>query len=214
MMRFSEATGHKVVSTATADTVGRVAGFTVDPQSRAVVALELKKTASGRVLRWSDLLAFGADAVTVSGADKITEPDEPITALTGKAHHLVGKRLLSSAGDVLGKVDDVEFDPETGMVTSLLANGAGLDGRRLIGVGSYAVVVQADAPAQSPPDQPRAAAQAPAPPTPQAQPHAPAQAPAPPTPPTSAPVTQDPAQPGSPAPEWVANVTKDRPGPA
>jgi hypothetical protein len=57
-MRFTEATGRKIVSTSTAATVGKVSGFVVDPAVSSVVALQLKAY-SGEVLRWSDLTAFG-----------------------------------------------------------------------------------------------------------------------------------------------------------
>lgn len=142
-MRFSEAAGRKVVSTSTADTVGRIDEFVVDPRARAVVALKLKKTAAGDSLYWSDITAFGADAVTVTGADRIGPANADVVALTGKAHHLLGKRALSTTGDELGKVDDVEFEPDSGEITGLVLSGGRVEGIRLVGVGSYAVVVQA-----------------------------------------------------------------------
>ncbi len=144
-MMFSAATGHKVVSSSDASTVGKVKGFVVDPASRSVVAIRLKKTDSGDTLRWSDLTAFGADAVTVTGADLIGEPDESVAALTDKDHKVLGKRVLTSAGDELGSVKDVDFDPDSGSVLALvLKDSADVAGSRLLGVGSYAVVVRAE----------------------------------------------------------------------
>lgn len=61
-MLFSEGDGRKIVSTATAETVGRVKGFVVDPATRSVLALQVKKGESGDTLRWSEVIAFGADA--------------------------------------------------------------------------------------------------------------------------------------------------------
>lgn len=144
MTRFSEATGRQVVSTSTAATLGKVDEFLIDPVARSVVALRLKKTAGGDTLRWSDITAFGADAVTVLGADAIADRDPDLAELAGKDHRLLGKRVLSTAGDQLGTVEDVEFDPETGTITALLLTGAQIAGVRLLGVGSYAVVVHAD----------------------------------------------------------------------
>lgn len=143
-MLFSEAEGHSVVSTATAGTVGKVRGFVVDPSSRQVVALELKKTDTGDTLAWADMTAFGADAVTVADADAIREADGPIADLSGKDHRLVGKRALSDGGDELGKVKDVEFDPATGEITGIVVGKEQLVGGRLVGVGSYAVVIRAE----------------------------------------------------------------------
>jgi sporulation protein YlmC with PRC-barrel domain len=141
-MRFSEATGRQVVSTSTAETVGRVDDFVVDPRRRAVVALSLKRTQGGDTLLWTDIAAFGADAVTVTSADKIVDAAPAIVALSGKEHRLVGKRVLTADGDDIGTVDDVEFDAGTGTITSLLLSSGDVEGARLVGVGSYAVVVR------------------------------------------------------------------------
>ena len=143
-MRFSDATGRKVVSTATAETVGKIDGFVVDPKSRAVLAVQVKKSDGGDTLAWSDIMAFGADAVTVTATDKLTDAGDEVAALSGKDHHLVGKRVLSTSGDELGKVDDIDFDPESGMLTTLFVGDRKVAGARLVGVGSYAVVVRAE----------------------------------------------------------------------
>ena len=145
-MLFSEARGRKVVSTSTAETVGKIDDYVVDQASHAVVALTLKKSGSGDTLRWSAMTAFGTDAVTVVGAEVITPADDEIAALKGKGHRLVGGRVLSSLGDEMGKVADVEFDPETGIITALHLDDQQVEGVRLIGVGSYAVVVEAAGP--------------------------------------------------------------------
>ncbi|MGA8210587.1 MAG: PRC-barrel domain-containing protein [Nocardioidaceae bacterium] len=143
-MLFSAAKGHKVVSTGTADTVGRVKELVVDPASRSVVALRLRKTDSGNVLAWSDLTGFGTEAVTVSDADRIGDGGD-LQPLLDKRHRLVGKRVLTAGGDELGSVADVDFDLDTGSVTTLLLkDGADVAGSRLLGVGSYAVVVRSE----------------------------------------------------------------------
>jgi sporulation protein YlmC with PRC-barrel domain len=144
-MLFSKAKGHKVVASSTAATVGRVSGFVVDPATRSVVAVQLKKADNGDYLRWGDLAAFGADAVTVADDSAIGDGGPDVSALAGKAHRVLGKRVLTTAGDELGKVDDVDFDQETGTVTSLLLAKGGtgeVAGDRLVGIGSYAVVVR------------------------------------------------------------------------
>lgn len=143
-MRFSDATGRKVVSTSTAETVGKVDGFVVDPKSRAVLAVQVKRSRGGDTLAWSDITAFGADAVTVTDTDKLADAADAVAALSGKDHHLVGKRVLSTTGDELGKVDDIDFDPESGTLTTLFLADTEVAGARLVGVGSYAVVVRTE----------------------------------------------------------------------
>jgi sporulation protein YlmC with PRC-barrel domain len=144
-MLFSEGKGRKVVSSSTATTVGKVSRFVVDPATRSVVGVELKKAEHGDMLRWSDITAFGVDAVTVTGPDKIGDGGESVRALAGKPHRVLGKRVLTSTGDELGKVDDVDFDPDTGALVALhLDDQSVVDASRLLGIGSYAVVVRDD----------------------------------------------------------------------
>jgi sporulation protein YlmC with PRC-barrel domain len=50
--------------------------------------------------------------------------------------------VLTEHGHFLGKVRDVEFDPANGRITSLMLKEAFVDGERLLGIGSYAVVVR------------------------------------------------------------------------
>lgn len=141
-MLFSEASGRKVVSTSTADTVGKINEFLVDPRTRQVVGLHLKKTSDGDTLRWPDIASFGVDAVTVTGADRIVAADEELAKLTGKAHRILGKRVLCTTGDEIGTVQDVDFDPSSGTITALALDTGSVEGERLIGIGSYAVVVR------------------------------------------------------------------------
>ncbi len=141
-MKFSETKGRKVVAMSTADTVGQLRGFLVDPASHSVVALRLKKTEGGDVLRWDDLTAFGVDAITIGDPKAITELDGELKALSGKRRRMLRKRVLTTGGDELGTVADVEFDPDTGgLTTIMLQEDAEISGDRLVGIGSYAVVV-------------------------------------------------------------------------
>jgi uncharacterized protein YrrD len=141
-MRFSEALGHKVVSLATAETVGLLDELIVDPQSRRVVALGVKKSKSGDTLVWNGIESFGPDAVTVSDADKIAGADRDVDRLSGKDHHFLSKRVLLTVGDEVGAVEDVEFDPLSGDLLAILTSGESIGADRLVGVGSYAVVVR------------------------------------------------------------------------
>lgn len=147
-MRFSEARKRKVVSSENAETVGRVDSFVVDATRRSVIAVKLKKTDDGDTLRWGDLTAFGTDAVTVSSAGRIVAEPDDVAALSDKDHRVLGKRVLSDGGDELGEVDDVDFDPATGSVEALLLKHGSVEevaGSRLVGIGSYAVVVRSQA---------------------------------------------------------------------
>ncbi len=142
-MLITEATGRKVVSTSTAETVGQISDFVIDPQSHTVVAVTLKRADRGDTVLWSDISAFGADAVTVTGAETITEANDAVAALSGNGRRLLGKRVLNTIGEDLGPVTDVDFDPRTGAVTAIVLANGDVAGDRLIGIGSYAAIVHA-----------------------------------------------------------------------
>ena len=143
-MLFSEAVGRKVVSTADASTAGVVDSFVLDPAAGKVAGLSLKKTAgAGSMLPWSDVTAFGVDAVTVADAKLIVEPTGELLELSGKTHTYLKKRVLTTAGLQVGTVRDVDFDPATGRIVGILTDDQPLDGGGLVGIGSYAVMVRA-----------------------------------------------------------------------
>jgi uncharacterized protein YrrD len=148
-MRFTEAIGRKIVSTSTAATVGKVSGFVVDPAVSSVVALQVKAS-SGEVLRWSELTAFGTDAVTVSAQDKVAAATDDIARLSGKEHKIIGKRVLTVRGDEMGHAADVIFDEQTGRVTALALSDGNSASCSIVGIGSYAVVVEPESEQHSP----------------------------------------------------------------
>lgn len=143
-MRFSEAKGQKVVSTSEAVTVAKVDGFVVVPGPGRVLALKLKKTpAEGELLRWSSLTAFGRDAVTVPSGSVIEVGDPELTALADKHRDVIGRRVLDDTGTDQGKVVDVDFDLQTGDITTVITDRTEIPGSTVIGLGSYALVVRA-----------------------------------------------------------------------
>lgn len=144
-MLFSHARKRDIVNTATATRVARVDGFVVLPGPARVALLRVGKVkGAGTLLAWEDLQGFGPDAVTVA-TDAVIRPARD--ALEQRAENsdleILGKRVLNERGMELGTITDVDFDPETGAVTSLLTKTETIPGRRLIGLGNYAAVVSA-----------------------------------------------------------------------
>jgi uncharacterized protein YrrD len=147
-MRFTEIHGRKVVSLADAETLGRVDRYVIDPGKQAVVALRLSKVKGDACfLSWADLHAFGADAVTVDDASRLRPAaDDAEERAASKELQVIGKLVLGTSGTVLGKGEDVEMDGETGAIVAVDLGEAGtVAGGRIIGLGSYALVVT-DAP--------------------------------------------------------------------
>ncbi|HJT02014.1 MAG TPA: PRC-barrel domain-containing protein [Pseudonocardiaceae bacterium] len=142
-MLFSQARKRAVVNTATATRVARVDGFVVLPGPARVALLRLGKVSgAGTLLSWGDVQGFGPDAVTVA-TDAVIRPARDSLEQRAEDNDLeiLGKRVLSEQGTELGTVTDVDFDPETGAVTSLITKTEIIAGQRLIGLGGYAAVV-------------------------------------------------------------------------
>ncbi|MDQ1616002.1 MAG: hypothetical protein QOJ60_1941 [Actinomycetota bacterium] len=145
-MRFSDSLGRKIVSLATAETVGTLGEFVVDPQTQRIVALGVSKSKNGDTLAWNSIESFGPDAVTVADDTRVAGAEREVAQLSGKEHAFLGKRVLATSGDEIGKVDDVDFDPGSGVLLTIAVTGGEIDAERLVGVGSYAVVVEAEKP--------------------------------------------------------------------
>jgi len=151
MMKLREGYGRKVVSTDDAETIGRLEAFVIDAELRSVVGLRLAKVrGDGPFVSWSDLQGFGTDAVTVPSAGVLRlAMSEAEKRAASKEFQPIGKLVLSELGTVLGKVEDVDFDEGSGALVGLDLGPAGsVAGDRLLGLGSYAVVVRDVSPAE------------------------------------------------------------------
>lgn len=146
MMRFSEVRHHDVVDVAQASTIGRVEALVVSADPARVAALRLAKSDHGDVLAWSELKAFGPDAVTVESTAAFASVEESQRALADPDRDLIGKAALSEGGDSLGTVTDAEFDPASGHLTTVRTDTQDLPAERLLGLGTYAAVFRTENP--------------------------------------------------------------------
>jgi sporulation protein YlmC with PRC-barrel domain len=137
-MRFTESMKRPVLDTSTAEQVGQVAGFVVDPRARRVHAVRVGRHKGGSILPWADVQGYGPDAVTVASAAAIREPGDGLD----EADDLIGRRVVSDQGFELGAVDDIEFDPDTGELQQIDVGGRAVTAGMLIGAGRYAVVLR------------------------------------------------------------------------
>ncbi len=146
-MRFNDSTDRKVVSLSNAETIGKISRFVIDVKTRKVSAVRLRKTNDKHreFLMWDSITAFGDDALTVADPGVLEAGDETLQALSDKHHQLIGKLALSTGGDELGVVSDVQFDAASGMLEQIHYTGGAARGDALIGIGSYAAVIDVDA---------------------------------------------------------------------
>ncbi len=143
---FSQVSGRSVVATDTAETIGSVKGFVLDSTGRNIEAVHIDGHGKRAiVLPWSSVGSFGADAVMASSGDAPATivNDHQKSAVKGDVT-MIGTRVLTTHGLEIGKVEDVEFDTDTGTVTRVVTGHGPLDPGRLLALGSYALVVGPD----------------------------------------------------------------------
>jgi uncharacterized protein YrrD len=143
--RFTAVRGRKVISRASAEELGSVSRLVLDSAHRRIGLVVVGKRRNTRLVSWEDLSGFGADAVMVGQDEALREPRDDHEQAAAKGDlELVGKLAISDLGNDLGKIEDVVFDPDSGLLESLIVGeGEQLSGP-VLGVGSYAVVVRAD----------------------------------------------------------------------
>jgi sporulation protein YlmC with PRC-barrel domain len=140
MTSLRNAIGKPAILRDTAEQVGAVQLFVVDAATRKVTAAAVSHGRSTDLVEWSQIQSIGPDAVIVDGSRETTKDDD--RTLSGALHPL-DKRVLSDRGNELGSVADVEVD-DSWTVQTVVIGDRQVEGARLVGVGSYAVVVTAD----------------------------------------------------------------------
>jgi uncharacterized protein YrrD len=139
---FKNAEGRNVVASDTAESIGSVKGFVLDPRGRRIEAIHAGGHGKRAViLPWPTISAFGADAVmAAAGAGASIENDHQKAAVKGVVS-MPGSRVLTVDGRQIGTVADVEFDTGSGAVVRVITDHGAVDAHRFRSLGSYALVV-------------------------------------------------------------------------
>jgi uncharacterized protein YrrD len=139
---FRAALGRRVVSRATAHELGTVAHLLTTVDCHQVATVVIGRGKKAQLVDWVDLSGFGADAVMVGDESALRSPrdDRERRAGAGKLE-VLGTRVLTEAGNELGVVDDISFDPSSGTVELLLVGDLHVGADTVLGAGSYAVVI-------------------------------------------------------------------------
>ncbi len=142
MSSLAQIMGRSVVSRATAENLGPITGAVLDVPSRRLVAWQLGKGRKATVLGHEAVGGIGDAALVVDQESSSREPAAPAEIATVKGKRpLLGARVLTDAGEEIGPLEDVEFDPATGEVHAVQVPGGEIAASRLRGLGGYALVV-------------------------------------------------------------------------
>lgn len=141
---FRQANGRKVVSRTSARTLGAVSHLLVDAGQGRITAVVVGRGKKALLVDWAHVSGFGPDAIMIGDEEALRPPvgDRERAAADGKLD-LAGKRILTERGNQLGTIDDVTFDPATGVVETLRIGDREIPADSMLGSGPYAVVVDA-----------------------------------------------------------------------
>ena len=144
-MLLTTTLGEKVVSKASAETLGTVDGVVIDAASHKITALRLGKGRKAQVVPWSEVSGVGTAAVIVDRDEALRDPAEGAEERYASGDvPLIGALVLSDRGNSRGTVVDVEYDGDTGAITSIsTSQSTTIDAERMRAVGTYAWVVAA-----------------------------------------------------------------------
>jgi uncharacterized protein YrrD len=136
-MHLSELRGRRVVSRASAETLGEVSDVLLSPEPPekwSVSALVLGKGRKASAVGWPQIVGIGPDAVVVTDDDAASEQTD---------RSPMGRLALSELGNAAGMVTDVEFDETNGTLISLATDTVLIEGDRLMADGPYALIIAA-----------------------------------------------------------------------
>jgi uncharacterized protein YrrD len=153
MRKRKELQGLAIVDVSGGRKLGSVGDLVVSPENGRIVALTVSAGMFGGADSWvaaEDVRAIGADAVTVE-AENVARPDAEMPHGTRAARDasraLIGKKVVTEHGTLLGAISDYFFDETAMRVTGLTIGGGllstedGVAADRIVSVGPDAVIV-------------------------------------------------------------------------
>ncbi|MCX7622157.1 MAG: PRC-barrel domain-containing protein [Thermomicrobium sp.] len=130
-MELRAVRGRPVIAVDTGERLGAVQDALVDPQQRRVVALRIRRGGRFR----GDLADVPFEALHHLGPDAVTIPQHGALRPAGEAEQghlriddLARLRVVTELGEARGRLDDVEFEPSSGLLTALVVVPPGIGG--------------------------------------------------------------------------------------
>ncbi len=163
MIRLRGAVGRTIIARDSAQEIGRLTHVVVGSDARihAITTAEIADATFARapaammaaplmspdlpaqpvVLDWADIISFGPDAIVTSSAStpRVAASDAEERAVRGGTD-LLNRSLLTDSGDMLGKIDDVEFDEGTGQIHGLAVGERLFGPSNILAIGPFAVI--------------------------------------------------------------------------
>ena len=136
------AMGKQVVSRATAETLGQIRGAVIDVASHSVASWQVDRGRKATLIDHAHVTGLGEAALVIDHEDNLRMATTPEEVSTVKGHTVIlGALVLSTSGDKLGEVVDIDVDPVTAELKAVRLGETSIDAASIRGFGSYALVV-------------------------------------------------------------------------
>jgi uncharacterized protein YrrD len=154
MRKAKELNGLAVVDIGAGTKIGSVDGPIINPADGRIMGLMLKGGGNSHgdgFVAARDIHAIGADAVTVSSGEVVRpreELDDSVRAAWESRDHIVGNKVVTESGSLIGTVSDYYVDEDAIRVAGLTIGGGLLSSEdavaadRVMSVGPDAIVVR------------------------------------------------------------------------
>lgn len=112
---ISEVIGSKLVDLDKSQTIGEVVNWVVNPAERKLSALIVKPTGiftKTMVVTTTDIVEYGPQMVVVKNQAAVVAPEEVagLPQLLKSRHRVMGERVETAGGKLIGRVEDVLFE--------------------------------------------------------------------------------------------------------
>ena|SRR5687767_1589975 len=132
-MKFSELKGRAVVNVEDAKKIGEIDNLLLEPTTRQVSSLKVKTGglfSTPMTIAISQVMNIGPDAVTVK-ADKASPGQAQGDKESVEVTSLLGHKVVTDAGAMLGEVHDILLDPVSAAVTGYEVRDGGIFAKSL-----------------------------------------------------------------------------------
>ena len=132
-MKFSELKGRAVVDVEDAKKIGEIDNLLLEPDTRRVSSLKVKTGGLFSTpvnIAISQLMNIGPDAVTVK-QDTANPGKAPTAQESVEVTSILGSKVVTDAGAMLGEVHDVLLDPVSADVTGYEVREGGIFAKSL-----------------------------------------------------------------------------------
>lgn len=128
-----------VVSVDDGAKLGYVDDLLFDTTELRVAALVLSTEGQHAVIAMSDVRSVGGDAVTVQNGSAVhsLSADTALAQLPGM-ERLTKLKVVDESGDYIGRLNELDFDPQSGKVTDVRTHEGGV-----LGIGGKNLTIQA-----------------------------------------------------------------------